>query len=65
MVAIDLWQWSCQKLERERERERESCLAKTKILDSYSTKCTYFHVSIYFDRSRLVCVYVMFFHFVK
>ena len=45
----------------ERERERESCMAKKqKILDPYSTKCTYFHVSVYFDRSSLVYVYVMF-----
>ena len=32
---------------------------KQKIPDPYSTKCTYFHVSVYFDRSSLVYVYVM------
>ena len=48
----------------ERERERVAWIKKKKNPDSYSTKYTYFHVLVDFDRSSLVSVYVMFFHFI-
>ena len=50
----------------ERERERENCLDKKIILNSYSKKYiySYFFHSFFFYQSCLVCVYVIFFHFV-